>query len=274
MSLLFEHKIFGGTQAVYEHRSEACDCDMKVGVFRPETAKADAQALIWLSGLTCTEQNFITKAGAQRVAAALGMVLITPDTSPRGDHVPDEERYNFGQGAGFYLDATKMPWMKNFAMETYIRDELIFWIKSELPFVDMRRIGISGHSMGGHGALTLHLKNPTLFKSCSALAPITAPSQVPWGQEAFKGYLGDAPRTWARYDAVYLVGKQPSAAHILIDQGADDEFIDQLKPTLFEEACQDVGQKLTLRMQEGYDHSYYFVASFIEDHLRWHAEQL
>ena len=274
MSLLSEHKIFGGTQAVYEHRSEACDCDMKVGVFRPETAKADAQALIWLSGLTCTEQNFITKAGAQRIAAELGLVLITPDTSPRGPDVPDDERYNFGQGAGFYLDATKMPWMENFAMETYIRDELIFWIKSELPFVDMRRIGISGHSMGGHGALTLHLKNPTLFKSCSALAPITAPSQVPWGQEAFKGYLGDAPRTWARYDAVYLVGKQPSAAHILIDQGADDEFIDQLKPTLFEEACQDVGQKLTLRMQEGYDHSYYFVASFIEDHLRWHAEQL
>ena len=274
MTPISQNKSFGGVQAVYEHRSEACDCDMKVGVFTPDGIKGTAPALIWLSGLTCTEQNFITKAGAQRIAAELGVVLIMPDTSPRGDHVPDEDRYDFGKGAGFYLDATKMPWMKNFAMETYIRDELIFWIKTELPFVDIHRIGISGHSMGGHGALTLHLKNPTLFKSCSAFSPITAPSQVPWGQEAFKGYLGDAPRAWARYDATLLVGKQPSNAHILIDQGTEDEYLDQLKPALFKEACQDAGQKLTLRMQEGYDHSYYFIASFIQDHIHWHAERL
>lgn len=274
MTLLSEHKTFGGVQAVYEHRSEACDCNMKIGVFRPEKAKAGAPALIWLSGLTCTEQNFITKSGAQRFAAEHGLVLITPDTSPRGENVPDDERFNFGQGAGFYLDATKMPWMKNFAMETYIRDEIVFWIKSNLQFVDSRRVGLFGHSMGGLGALTLHLKNPTLFKSCSAFSPITAPSQTPWGQEAFKGYLGDTPRRWARYDALHLVGKQPSNAHILIDQGTEDEYMDQLKPELFKEACQDAGQKLTLRMQEGYDHSYYFVASFIQDHIRWHAEQL
>lgn len=275
MTPISQNKIYNGVQAVYEHRSEACDCDMKVGVFTPNGVKADAPALIWLSGLTCTEQNFITKAGAQRVASELGLVLITPDTSPRGDGVPDDDRYDFGQGAGFYLDATKMPWMENFAMETYIRDELIFWIKGELPFVSQRKLGISGHSMGGHGALTLHLKNPTLFKTCSAFSPIVAPSQVPWGQEAFKGYLGDTPRAWGRYDACLLVAKQPSEAHILIDQGTEDEFLEkQLRPELFKNACKDVGQALTLRMQDGYDHSYYFVASFIEDHLRWHTERL
>lgn len=274
MTILTEYKSFGGVQTIYEHRSEACDCDMKVGVFKPDGVEDDTPALIWLSGMTCTEQNFITKAGAQRMAAKQGLVLITPDTSPRGDHVADDERPNVGQGAGFYLDATKMPWMKNFAMETYIRDELIFWMRQELPFINMGNIGISGHSMGGHGALTLHLKNPTIFKTCSAISPITAPSQTPWGQEAFKEYLGETPRLWTRYDATYLVAKQPSQAHILIDQGTSDNYIEQLKPRLFKEACQEAGQTLTLRMQEGYDHSYYFVASFIEDHIYWHAKQL
>ncbi len=280
MKTISENKMHGGIQAVYEHRSDACNCDMRVGVFTPpqllEKRAETAPALIWLSGLTCTEQNFITKAGAQRIAAELGMVLIAPDTSPRGDHVPDtEDRYDFGKGAGFYLDATVMPWMENYAMETYIRDELPFWIKENLPQVDPQRMGIFGHSMGGHGALTLHLKNPTLFKTCSAFSPIVAPSQVPWGRKAFEGYLGDHEAKWARYDATELVMKQPSDAHILIDQGMDDEFLaEHLKPEIFDAACQKMGQNLTLRMQDGYDHSYYFIASFIEDHLKWHAEAL
>ena len=275
MKTISENKMHGGVQAVYEHRSDACNCNMRVGVFTPEGVE-NAPALIWLSGLTCTEQNFITKAGAQHIAAELGIVLIAPDTSPRGDHVPDtEDRYDFGKGAGFYLDATVMPWMENFAMETYIRDELPFWIKDELPQVDVQRLGIFGHSMGGHGALTLHLKNPTLFKSCSAFSPIVAPSQVPWGRKAFKDYLGENEAKWARYDATELVMKQPSGAHILIDQGTDDEFLtEQLKPEIFDMACQKMEQNLTLRMQDGYDHSYYFIASFIEDHLKWHAEAL
>jgi len=275
MKTLSENKMHGGVQAVYEHRSDACNCDMRVAVFTPQGAKS-APALIWLSGLTCTEQNFITKAGAQRIAAELGMVIIAPDTSPRGDHVPDtEDRYDFGKGAGFYLDATVMPWMENYSMETYIRDELTFWIKENLPQVDPQRIGIFGHSMGGHGALTLHLKNPTLFKSCSAFSPIVAPSQVPWGRKAFEGYLGKSESIWAKYDATELVMKQPSEAHILIDQGTDDEFLQEhLRPELFEIACQKMGQKLTLRMQDGYDHSYYFISTFIADHIKWHAKVL
>jgi len=272
MKPISENKIHGGVQAIYEHRSDACDCDMKVAVFMPP----QGPVLIWLSGLTCTEQNFITKAGAQRLAAELGLIIVAPDTSPRGDHVPDtEDRYDFGKGAGFYLDATVMPWMENYAMETYIRDELPFWIKASLPMADTRRMGVFGHSMGGHGALTLHLKNPTLFKSCSAFSPIVAPSQVPWGQKAFEDYLGPNSKSWARYDATELVMKQPSDAHILIDQGTDDEFLkEHLRPDLFDVACQKMDQKLTLRLQDGYDHSYYFIASFIEDHLKHHAEAL
>jgi len=276
MTLISSNKTHGGTQAVYEHRSDACNCDMRVAVFTPPQAEIEpCPAVIWLSGLTCNEQNFITKAGAQRMAAELGLVIIAPDTSPRGDHVPDtEDRYDFGKGAGFYLDATVMPWMENYSMETYIRDELPLWIKENLP-VDMRRLGIFGHSMGGHGALTLHLKNPTLFKSCSAFSPIVAPSQVPWGQKAFEDYLGDTPHSWERYDATALVMKQPSTAHILIDQGTDDEFLeDHLKPELFNIACRKKGQELTLHMREGYDHSYYFISSFIDDHLRHHAKAL
>lgn len=263
--------MFGGLQVTYQHRSDACDCDMKVAVFTPENAK-NAPALIWLSGLTCDTTNFQTKAGAQRVAAELGLVLIMPDTSPRGDHVPDTvERYDFGKGAGFYLDATEMPWMNNYSMETYIRDELPRWIESTLP-VDMTRLGIFGHSMGGHGALTLHLKNPTTFKTCSAFAPIVAPTQVPWGRKAFEGYLGTQADIWRQYDATDLMMRNGgSDAHILIDQGMDDEFLaEHLRPDLFQMACDKVGQKLTLRMQPGYDHSYFFIASFIEDHLRFH----
>jgi S-formylglutathione hydrolase len=275
MTPLSQNKIFGGVQSVYSHRSEVCQSDMKVGVFVPDGVTASAPALIFLSGLTCTEQNFVTKAGAQRVAAELGLVLIAPDTSPRGEDVPDSaDEYDFGKGAGFYLDATRMPWMKNYSMQNYIRDELTAWMADALP-VDMTRIGITGHSMGGHGALTLHLKNPKLFKTCSAFAPIVAPSQVPWGKKAFGRYLGEEASTWAQYDAVELVGKDASSAEILIDQGTDDQFLtEQLKPDLFEAACTAAGQSLTLRMQRGYDHSYYFIASFIEDHLRHHAARL
>ena len=274
MKTISENKMHSGIQAVFEHRSDACDCDMRVAVFTPDGVKG-APALIWLSGLTCTEQNFITKAGAQRIAAELGMVLIAPDTSPRGDHVPDtEDRYDFGKGAGFYLDATQMPWMKNYAMETYIRDELTAWMAANLP-VDMSRVGISGHSMGGHGALTLHLKHPSTFKSCSAFSPIVAPSQVPWGVKAFTRYLGESPARWSEYDATELVKSAQSDATILIDQGTDDQFLaEQLKPEIFEDACRGADQALNLRLQPGYDHSYYFIASFIDDHLRHHAAAL
>lgn len=269
-----QNKMFGGVQAVYTHRSDACDCDMNVGVFTPENAD-NAPVLIWLSGLTCTEQNFVTKAGAQRMAAELGMVIVAPDTSPRGDHVPDNaDAYDFGKGAGFYLNATQMPWAKNYQMESYIRDELTTWMGENLP-VDMNRLGIFGHSMGGHGALTLHLKNPDLFKTCSAFSPIVAPAQVPWGQKAFKGYLGDDEAAWQNYDATALMTANPSKAHILIDQGLDDQFLEEhLRTEIFEKAASAVGQNSTIRMQPGYDHSYYFIASFMDDHLRHHAQNL
>jgi len=276
MTLVSSNKMFGGTQSVFSHRSDACNCDMNVGVYMPPHSEGEKlPALIWLSGLTCTEQNFVTKAGAQRLATELGIVIIAPDTSPRGDHVPDiADKYDFGKGAGFYLDATKMPWMENYSMETYIRDELPLWMAENLP-IDKHRIGISGHSMGGHGALTLHLKNPTLFKTCSAFSPIVAPSQVPWGQKAFEGYLGDNKKSWMQYDATALVQKQPSTAEILIDQGLDDQFLkEHLRPQLFEQACSLTDQRLKLRLHKGYDHSYYFIASFIDDHLRHHAAKL
>lgn len=265
--------MFSGTQATWTHKSEACACDMTVATYVPDGV-TDAPALVWLSGLTCNTENFSTKAGAQRVAAELGIVLVMPDTSPRGDEVPDANRYDFGSGAGFYLDATQMPWAKNYNMETYIRDELTAWISDNLP-VDMNRMGIFGHSMGGHGALTLHLKNPDLYETCSAFAPIVAPTQVPWGQGALKGYLGEDKGQWAQYDATKLVMQNITSAHILIDQGADDEFLkEHLKSEIFETACAKMGQKLTLRMNDGYDHSYFTIATFIEDHLRHHAKAL
>ncbi len=274
MTITSQNKSFGGVQAVYTHHSKACQCDMNVGVFTPDGV-SNAPALIFLSGLTCTEQNFITKAGAQRVAAELGMVIVAPDTSPRGNDVPDSaDEYDFGKGAGFYVDATQMPWAKHYQMQTYIRDELTQWMADTLP-IDKDRIGISGHSMGGHGALTLHMKNQNLFKTCSAFAPIVAPSQVPWGEKALSRYLGDDRKYWADYDATQLVKKHHSGAEILIDQGTDDQFLDeQLKPVIFEDACIKAGQPYTLRMQQGYDHSYYFISTFIEDHLRHHMKSL
>lgn len=275
MKPISENKMHGGTQYVYVHAAEANACEMRVSVFIPPQAKdALCPAVVWLSGLTCTEENFTVKAGAQKMAAELGLIIIAPDTSPRGDDVPDDDAYDFGKGAGFYLNATQKPWAENFQMETYVRDELTAWMCENLP-INPDRIGIFGHSMGGHGALTLHLKSPELYKTCSAFAPIVAPMQVPWGQKALAGYLGEDMSTWAAYDAVELVKASPSRTTILIDQGRADNFLaEQLQPDLFEAACAQSGQALELRMQESYDHSYYFIASFIEDHLRHHADNL
>ena len=271
---LSQNKMFAGVQATYEHRSIACACNMKLATFTPEQA-VNAPVLIWLSGLTCDTTNFQFKAGAQRFAAELGIVLVMPDTSPRGEDVPDtEDRYDFGKGAGFYLDATEAPWDKNYNMESYIRNDLTAWISDHLP-VDMTRMGIFGHSMGGHGALTLHLKNPKLFKSCSAFSPIIAPSQVPWGRKAFEGYLGSDEDKWRAYDATDLVMQNQTSATLLIDQGTDDQFLKQhLRTDIFTTACEKTGQPANIRMQQGYDHSYFFIASFIEDHMRHHAAAL
>lgn len=275
MEQVSQSKSFGGVQAVYAHASDACGCEMRFAAFTPP-GEGPFPVLYWLSGLTCTEDNFITKAGAQRIAAELGLVIIAPDTSPRGEGVADdpEGAYDLGLGAGFYLDATQAPWAKHYNMYSYIAQELPALIERAFP-VDPARAGIFGHSMGGHGALTIHFKRPDRFRTCSAFAPIVAPSQVPWGRKAFSNYLGGDEAAWADYDATALVAKRPSDAHILIDQGGADQFLEgQLQPHLFEGAAKKAGQALTLRMQDGYDHSYYFIASFIEDHLRWHADGL
>jgi len=276
MKQLSTNKSFNGTQSVHTHASDACSCDMRFAVFTPP-GKGPFPVLYWLSGLTCTEENFISKAGAQRVAAELGFVIVAPDTSPRGEGVPDDPdgAYDFGVGAGFYLDAIEDPFAQHYKMETYITGELPALIEKEFP-VDPNRAGIFGHSMGGHGALTLHLKNQKKFKSCSAFSPIVAPSKVPWGQKALGNYLGDDQGNWASYDATRLLRDHgASDAHILIDQGTADQFLEeQLKPEIFKAAAEETGQVLTLRMQDGYDHSYYFIATFIEDHLHWHAERL
>jgi S-formylglutathione hydrolase len=246
-------------------------------VFTPPQAQHEPRPVVfWLSGLTCTEENFTVKAGAQRVAAELGLVIVAPDTSPRGDDVPDDaESYDFGKGAGFYLDATRQPWSKNYKMYSYITGELPALIFKHFP-ARADRQGIMGHSMGGHGALTIALKNQGTYASVSAFSPIVAPMQVPWGEKAFSRYLGDDKAAWADYDATSLIrsGKRFDGT-ILIDQGEADNSLDgQLKPELFAEACADVGQALKLRMQPGYDHSYFFIATFIEDHLRHHAAAL
>jgi len=273
-------KSFGGEQAFWKHASKLLSCDMQFSVYIPPSeihGSGPWPTLFWLSGLTCTEENFTTKAGAQRAAAELGLVIIAPDTSPRGDHVPDSEpkTYDLGKGAGFYVDASEKPWSTNYRMFSYLAEELPDLVAAHFPS-DPERFGIFGHSMGGHGALILHLRHPTIFQSCSAFAPIVAPSKVPWGRKAFLGYLGSDEGRWSDFDATSLVTNNgPSSAHILIDQGMADQFLaEQLRPELFAEAARSHGQKLTLRMQAGYDHSYYFVASFIEDHMRWHKDVL
>jgi S-formylglutathione hydrolase len=271
---------FGGEQAVWKHASKTLSCDMRLAVFTPPADRhgpGPYPALFWLSGLTCTEDNFTVKAGAQRVAAELGMMIVAPDTSPRGDDVPDMDpkTYDFGKGAGFYVDATEPPWSTHYRMYSYVVDELPSLIAEHFPS-DAARTGISGHSMGGHGALTIHLKNSSKFRSCSAFSPIVAPSLVPWGRKALSNYLGADEAKWADYDATCLLASRgASRAHILVDQGTGDQFLsEQLRPELFAAAAKSAGQNVTINMREGYDHSYFFIATFMEDHLRWHAEAL
>jgi S-formylglutathione hydrolase len=271
-------KCFGGLQATYRHESAETKTAMKVSVFTPPQAEQGPVPVLWfLSGLTCTEENFTVKAGAQRVAADLGLMLIAPDTSPRGDDVPDdpEKAYDFGLGAGFYVDATAPPFALNYRMYSYLTAELPGLIAAELPAADLTRQGITGHSMGGHGALTLALKHPDRFRSVSAFAPIVSPINCPWGVKALTGYLGEDRSTWRPYDACALIEDGARVADILVDQGEADNFLaGQLKPELLEAACAKAAIPLTLRRQPGYDHSYFFIATFIEDHLRWHAERL
>jgi S-formylglutathione hydrolase len=272
-----EQACFGGTQGFYRHRSVETGTDMRFAVYLPPQAQSASVPVLWfLAGLTCTEENFIVKAGAQRVAAELGIALVAPDTSPRGADVPGdpENAYDFGLGAGFYVDATQAPWSTHYRMYSYVARELPGLLRGRFP-LDLARQGISGHSMGGHGALTLALRNPGAYRSVSAFAPIVAASTVPWGIKALGRYLGEDRSTWAAHDACELVRSGHRSPVILIDQGDADRFLaEQLRPELFEDACAAVGQPLLLRRQPGYDHSYYFIASFIEDHLRWHAQAL
>lgn len=270
-----EHRAcFGGWQDVYRHRSDVLGCGMNVAVYLPPQARQRRlPVLYWLSGLTCNEQNFITKAGAQRYAAEHGIILVAPDTSPRGDEVADAEGYDLGKGAGFYLNATEQPWAEHYRMHDYVVEELPALVEAEFPATDMR--GISGHSMGGHGALVLALRNPGRYRSVSAFSPIVAPSQVPWGEKAFKAYLGEDRATWTRWDASALVAGAAERLPLLVDQGDADEFLGgQLQPQRLQAACEAAGHPLTLRMQPGYDHSYYFIASFIGDHIAHHAKAL
>lgn len=273
MERIDKNKCFGGTQVVFKHHSEVLGVEMRFGVFVPPQAETQkCPVLYWLSGLTCTEQNFITKAGAQRYAAEHGVIIVAPDTSPRGEGVANDEAYDLGQGAGFYVNATQEPWAPHFKMYDYIVHELPALIDAQFPNSGKR--GISGHSMGGHGALMIALKNPGMFQSASAFSPIVAPSTVPWGVKAFSAYLGEDRNTWKEWDTVELIADTKERLHLLVDQGESDPFLDQLQPLLLKEACEAVNHPLTLRMQKGYDHSYYFVATFIGDHIAHHAAAL
>ena len=281
LELLNAHACFGGAQRVYQHSSREIGLPMKFSVYLPpQAAQGPVPALLYLAGLTCNEETFMTKAGAQRLAAELGLALVAPDTSPRGANVPGEsEAWDFGVGAGFYLDATEAPWEAHWRMESYLTRELLPLLGQKLP-IDLERIGLFGHSMGGHGALTLALRHPGMFKSLSAFAPIAAPTQCPWGQKAFSGYLGSGDKAeWRKHDASVLMASQSEAPYpggILIDQGLADKFLldGQLLPEAFEAACAKVGQPLTLRRQPGYDHGYYFIQTFMADHLAHHAQAL
>ena len=279
IELLGAHGCFGGEQRFYRHDSSEIGLPMKFSAYLPPQARqGPVPALLYLAGLTCTEETFMAKAGAQRLAARHGLALIAPDTSPRGTDVPGQDAsWDFGLGAGFYLDATQEPWARHWRMESYLVAELLPLLQSQLP-LRAGRVGVFGHSMGGHGALTLALRHPGVFASVSAFAPICAPSQCPWGEKAFTGYLGTDRQQWLAHDACSLMQAQaeaPYPAGILVDQGLDDKFLgDQLFPQALEAACRHVGQPLTLRRHAGYDHGYYFVQSFMEDHLAHHAAAL
>ena len=276
INTIAEHQCFDGVQGHYSHDSLEIGLPMRFCVFQPPQArKHKVPVLFYLAGLTCTEETFMIKAGAQRLAAKYGIVLVTCDTSPRGADVPGEaDDWDFGLGAGFYVDATQSPWSNHYRMYSYVVKELPSVVAADFP-VDSGRQGIFGHSMGGHGALTLALRNPDDFRSLSAFAPICAPSRCPWGEKAFMGYLGEDREVWREHDATELIGREPFDGPILIDQGMADPFLDkQLHPDDFEAASKTVRQTLTLRRHEGYDHGYFFISSFMEDHLRHHATQL
>jgi len=268
-------RIFGGQQLRFAHRSSVLDCAMTFGVYLPPQAEYEAvPALYWLSGLTCTDENFVVKAGAQRLASELGLAIVCPDTSPRGTDLPGEhDDWDFGSGAGFYINATEAPWSAHYNMYDYVTRELPALVEAKLPLTDKR--SVSGHSMGGHGALICALKDPQRYLSASAFAPICHPSESPWGIKAFSHYLGDDRNAWREWDATQLVSSVGTQLPILIDQGTADEFLgEELKPGNFEQACIGTHHPLEVRMQGGYDHSYYFIASFIDDHLRYHARAL
>ncbi|TCS39671.1 S-formylglutathione hydrolase [Paucimonas lemoignei] len=270
-----EHRAcFGGWQDVYRHESSTLNCTMQFAVYLPPQAASEKlPVLYWLSGLTCTEQNFITKAGAQRYAAEHGVVLVAPDTSPRGPDVSDADAYDLGCGAGFYVNATRAPWERHYRMYDYVTRELPALVEEHFPVTEVR--AISGHSMGGHGALVAALSNPGRYRSVSAFSPIVAPSQVPWGEKAFTAYLGENREAWRAFDSVELMKTAQERLPLLIDQGDADEFLDsQLKPQLLQATAEAVQHPLTLRMQPGYDHSYYFIASFIGEHVAYHARAL
>ncbi len=278
LEVISRHRCFGGTQYFYRHESTAIGLPMRFSVFVPQQAEQGrVPVLFYLAGLTCTEETFMIKAGAQRRAAELGLMLVAPDTSPRGAGVPGEDDdWDFGTGAGFYIDATREPWAKHYRMESYVARELFEIATTTLPG-DAARTGIFGHSMGGHGALVLAQRHREQYRSVSAFAPIANPMQCPWGHKAFSGYLGDDRNVWAQYDASELMlgSKCPYPEGILIDQGLADTFLEnQLHPQAFEAACSQAGQPLTLRRHEGYDHGYYFISTFIDDHLEFHAERL
>tara|TARA_R110002033_G_scaffold169344_1_gene209969 strand:+ start:19798 stop:20625 length:828 start_codon:yes stop_codon:yes gene_type:complete len=275
METVSTNRSHAGTQGVYSHASSATGTDMTFAVYVPDHEEGAKLPVLWyLSGLTCTHANVMEKGEYRRAASELGLIIVAPDTSPRGEAVPDDEAYDMGQGAGFYLDATEQPWAQHFRMRTYIEQELPELIASEFP-VDMGRQGIFGHSMGGHGALTIALRNPDRFKSVSAFSPVVAPLQCPWGEKALGAYLGSDRAAWRSYDACALIVDGARVVDILIDQGTSDQFLEeQLKPQLLAEACENAGIPLKLNMREGYDHSYYFISTFMADHLRWHAERL
>ena len=275
-----QHRVYDGILYFIRHDSAATQSTMSASVFVPDVAEVRTDApfptLYWLSGLTCTANNFTEKAGAYRKAADMGLVIVAPDTSPRGGTVADDEAHDLGQGAGFYIDATQAPWKPNYQMETYVTQDLIAAIEANFP-ADPKRRGIMGHSMGGHGALTMAMNHPHLYRSVSAFSPIASPSRAPWGQKAFAAYLGNDHDAWERHDAAILMAKGMAAPfdNILVDQGLSDPFLEkQLMPDLLEQAAATAGQKLTMRYHEGYDHSYYFIQSFIDDHIAFHGERL
>ncbi len=276
METVSTSKAYGGTQGVYRHASTATGTDMTFAVYVPPHDDGARLPVLWfLSGLTCTHANVMDKGEYRRACAERGVILVAPDTSPRGDEVPDDEAYDFGKGAGFYVDATEEPWAANFRMRSYVEDELPALIAAQFPMADMGRQGIMGHSMGGHGALTIALRNPDRFRSVSAFAPIVAPLQCAWGEKALGGYLGPDRMAWRSYDACALIADGARVSEILVDQGDADGFlVEHLKPELLADACAAAGIELTLRMQPGYDHSYNFISTFMGEHVAWHAERL